>query len=244
VKILQRSERQLPKATSEGLPGCSASEGLKHILRTKLAIALGMTLLLTLSSGAQRAAAQQPPSSPSEPAPTVSPSQASTPAPPTLSASGSVHAANNLSVPGATIRVIETSSGRAWITWTDESGHFTLPGLAPGHYRVEVAQLGFENAIKEFDLTSSTVPTPVDLPLKVANLADIGETGHLSQTASAVAAPKPPVSAATTPANSNTARANPNVPSGRAGAGGPGGRGGFGNGRPRNQQAGQQNGPG
>jgi hypothetical protein len=35
---------------------------------------------------------------------------------------------------------------------------------------VEVAQLGFENAIKEFDLTSSAAPTPVDLPLKVASL--------------------------------------------------------------------------
>ena len=212
-------------------------------MRTKLAIALGITLFLTLFSGAQRAAAQQPPSPPSEPAPAVSPPQGSTPAPPTLTVSGSVHAANNISVPGATIRVIETSSGRAWITWTDESGHFTLPGLAPGHYRVEVAQLGFENAIKEFDLTSSGVPAPLDLPLKVADLANIAETGQLSQPASAAAAPKPPVNSATTPTNSNTAGVNPNAPTGRGGAG-PGGRGGFGNGRFRNQQAGQQNGQG
>ena len=42
--------------------------------------------------------------------------------------------------------------GRAWVSWTDENGHFDLPGLPLGHYRIEVSQLGFDNATQEFDL--------------------------------------------------------------------------------------------
>src|SRR5579862_5062720 len=68
----------------------------------------------------------------------------------TTTASGVVRTAEGVPVAGAALRLIETSTGRAWVSWTSENGTFSLPGLPPGHYSIEVAQLGFEPATKEF----------------------------------------------------------------------------------------------
>ncbi|HEY1866326.1 MAG TPA: carboxypeptidase-like regulatory domain-containing protein, partial [Candidatus Acidoferrales bacterium] len=93
-------------------------------------------------------------------------------APPGTTISGNIHTSDNIAVPGATLRLVETSTGRAWISWTDENGHFTLPGMAPGHYRVEVAQLGFDPITREFDVTPQGA-APLELVAKVATLQGI-----------------------------------------------------------------------
>ena len=85
---------------------------------------------------------------------------------------GSVRAPDGTAIPGSTVRVIQTSTGKAWITWTDENGKFEFPALPESHYRVEVSQLGFAPATKEIDLTSGT-RTPVDLKMDVGTLAAI-----------------------------------------------------------------------
>ena len=113
------------------------------------------------------------------PSPTTAPAVTARSPAPTVAMSGLVRTADGLAVPGATLRVIEGVSGRAWVTWTDESGHFSLPGLAPGHYRIEAAQLGFESSAQEFDLTSSAAP--ITLAMKVASLDNIQQTGQLTQ---------------------------------------------------------------
>ena len=93
-------------------------------------------------------------------------------APPTVQPSGVVRTASGTAVPGATVRLLETSTGRAWLTWTDENGKFVFPALPAGHYRVEVSQLGFDTLSKELDL-GTAAPTPIALTLAVATLAEL-----------------------------------------------------------------------
>src|SRR5579863_7394184 len=85
---------------------------------------------------------------------------------------GTVHSPDGTGVPGSTLRVIQTSTGKAWVTWTDEDGKFEFPALPAGHYRVEISQLGFAPASKEIDLVSGT-QAPIDLKLEVGALAAI-----------------------------------------------------------------------
>ena len=94
-----------------------------------------------------------------------------------VSETGTDTVCGGVPVPGAALRLLETTSGRAWISWTDENGRFSLPGLPPGHYRIEITQLGFEPSVKEFDLTAQG-GTPVDLMLKVATLEVIEQSSQ------------------------------------------------------------------
>jgi Carboxypeptidase regulatory-like domain len=94
-------------------------------------------------------------------------------APAELQLTGAVRTADGTPVPGSTMRVIQTSSGKAWVTWTDEKGKFKFPALPAGHYRVEASQLGFVPAAKEIDLAPGSEPT-LDLNLDVGTLAAIG----------------------------------------------------------------------
>jgi hypothetical protein len=85
---------------------------------------------------------------------------------------GTVRTADGTGLPGTTLRVIQTSTGKAWITWTDDDGSYEFPALPAGHYRIEISQLGFAPATKEIDLNSG-VKTPFDLKLDVGTLAAI-----------------------------------------------------------------------
>ncbi len=108
---------------------------------------LGALILLGVSSGAQE----------------TPPAQA------TVQAAGLVRTSQGLAVPGATLRLVELATGRAWVTWTDENGKFEFPGLPAGQYRIEAQQLGFEPSSKEIELTAQT-PT-IELALHIAPLA-------------------------------------------------------------------------
>ncbi|MBZ5644359.1 MAG: carboxypeptidase-like regulatory domain-containing protein [Acidobacteriia bacterium] len=90
----------------------------------------------------------------------------------TLQITGFVRTAGSTTVPGATLRVIQTSTGKAWVSWTDESGKFSFPDLPAGHYRVEISQLGFAAANREIDLASGN-QAPLKLKLDVGTLAAI-----------------------------------------------------------------------
>ena len=87
-----------------------------------------------------------------------------------LRLTGIVHTTEGLPVPGATLRIIQTFTGKAWVSWTDENGKFELPGLPSGHFRIEISQLGFAPAVKEIDLAGDS-KTPLELKLGVATLA-------------------------------------------------------------------------
>jgi len=109
-----------------------------------------------------------------------------------------VHTAAGTPVPGATVRLIEISSGKAWLTWTDTDGKFLMPPLAPGHYRVEASQLGFATLTKEIELAPN--PAPLDLPLAIQTLAEIEAANH------AAAAPPPSATAAAPTAGGQNAQ--------------------------------------
>ena len=120
-----------------------------------IAIDFGVVLLLALPAAVVIHAQD---TAPSNPAPAS-----------TTTVSGALHTTDGAAVPGATLRLTDVSSGRAWVSWTDESGHFSLPGMSPGHYRMEVAQLGFDPITKELDVSPQGA-SPVDLVAKVASL--------------------------------------------------------------------------
>jgi hypothetical protein len=183
-------------------------------------------------------------------------------APVELRLAGVVRTAEGAPVPGSTLRVIQTSTGKAWVSWTDENGKFDFPGLPGGHYRVEVSQLGFAPATKEMDLAPGP-QAPFELKLEIATLAAINappatpesaksvftNAGPLNEAAKsqpsggAAANPANPASTGTAAAN-NTTPASGGRPGGRFGQqGGPGGvrqgqRGGQGGGRRAFQQVG------
>ncbi|MGH9713883.1 MAG: carboxypeptidase regulatory-like domain-containing protein [Candidatus Acidiferrales bacterium] len=85
---------------------------------------------------------------------------------------GTVHTAEGTAVPGATIRLTNTETGKSWVSWTDESGKFEIPGLPAGHYRVEVSELGFATSSLELELAGPPAPV-IAISLRVATLAEL-----------------------------------------------------------------------
>ncbi len=49
-----------------------------------------------------------------------------------LQLTGVVRTAGGSVLPGSTLRVIQTSTGKAWVSWTDENGKFDIPRPARG----------------------------------------------------------------------------------------------------------------
>jgi hypothetical protein len=177
------------------------------------------------------------------------PARAQQPADPNSSVelrlNGVVRAADGTTVPGATLRIVQTDTGKAWVSWSDENGKFELPGLPSGHYRVEATQLGFAPATREVDLAQNS-QAAFELKLDVATLAAI----NAAPSAPAVVKP-PSVSSSTAPASSNEVAKSqpagpaPTNPSGTSvarngSAGSPGVAGGRYGGRPGQQGGGRR----
>jgi trimeric autotransporter adhesin len=90
----------------------------------------------------------------------------------TIVVSGTVRTTEGSGVPGATVRITNVETNKSWVSWTDESGKFQIPGLPPGRYRMEGNQLGFVPATQ--DLVIAGPPAPVlALSLRVATLAEL-----------------------------------------------------------------------
>jgi carboxypeptidase family protein len=157
---------------------------------------------------------------------------------------GVVRAADGTPIPGSTLRVTQISTGKAWITWTNESGGYEFPALPEGHYRVEVSQLGFTPATQEIDLTAGS-KSLLDLKMDVGTLTAItappakdtaAPPSALPPGESAKAAPSAPASGSAgvpAPPNPSVAANNSGPPprSGRNGGGGSRGAGGGRNGQ-------------
>jgi hypothetical protein len=91
----------------------------------------------------------------------------------TAVASGVVHTADGAPVPGATLRLVNTDTRKAFVSWTDESGKFEFPALPPGHYTVEASQLGFVSASLSIELGGGPTPPPLQFVLRVGTLAEL-----------------------------------------------------------------------
>ncbi len=159
----------------------------------------------------------------------------------TIEAKGVVRTGGGVPVPGATLLLTNTATAGAFVSWTDENGQFDLPGLPPGHYRIQVTQLGFEDATSEADFGPGAT-APVQVSMKVASLEAIEKSAQpavaSAQSATAAGASAPLAQSAPSGGESGVNRAGEIARrrgfgqggGGAAGAGatgGPAGPGGF-----------------
>ncbi len=175
--------RPAPQSLQTGFARCRAA-----CLAAQLGLLLALVLAATSFAFAQQPAdAQAPSQQPAPPAVNSPPpaqdqnhpnaqGQSQQPAPqtetPTVTVSGAAHTADGAPVPGAAIRLVNTDTQKAWVTWTDESGKFEFPALPAGHYTATATQLGF--GLSSIDVqVQSTAPAPVNLVLRVVSVADL-----------------------------------------------------------------------
>ena len=85
---------------------------------------------------------------------------------------GFVRTPDGSPIPGATVRLVNSATNKAWVTWTDESGKFEIPSLPTGPYRVSANQIGFARAFVEAQILP-TANKPLALALQVATLAQL-----------------------------------------------------------------------
>jgi trimeric autotransporter adhesin len=124
-------------------------------------------------------AAAPPPAATPAPQPQQSTSQNSRASEnsPTGFAAGVVRTSDGAPVPGASLRLVNTDTQKAYVSWTDESGKFQFAALPAGHYSVEASQLGFSTASLQIELGDGPPPPPLQLTLRVATLAELSAPG-------------------------------------------------------------------
>ena len=61
---------------------------------------------------------------------------------------GRVRGPGGVAIPGATVELIETQTGERKQTWSDESGNYTLTGVNPGTYKLQVSLVGFRTDVR------------------------------------------------------------------------------------------------
>ena len=62
---------------------------------------------------------------------------------------GHVRGPGGVAIPGATVELIETQTGERKQTWSDESGNYTLTGVNPGTYKLQVSLVGFRTDVRQ-----------------------------------------------------------------------------------------------
>ena len=85
---------------------------------------------------------------------------------------GQVRDTSDSVVPGAQIRVIQTATNVVRSTITNDAGHYEVPGLLPGAYRVEASLPGFKTTVAADIEVASAQRVTVNLVLEIGQLAD------------------------------------------------------------------------
>lgn len=112
----------------------------------------------------------------------------------TAKVAGVVKTALNAPVPRSMVRVIHLPSGRSWVSWTDDDGKFSFPGLPAGRYRLEAKQLGFGSSQIEMDFPGeATVEAQLTLHVEIpsATTTPVTKSAPEAQASPASAAPRP-----------------------------------------------------
>jgi hypothetical protein len=106
------------------------------------------------------------------PQPNPQPDQQAAPAAHTSSVAGAVKTTEGTPVPGATVKLSDSASGKSWQSWTDESGNFLFPQIPDGLYKIETSQIGFSPS--SIEMKVPVVPaSPIPVELRVATLAEL-----------------------------------------------------------------------
>src|ERR1700728_3711195 len=132
---------------------------------------MGALLVVVLAATAAAHAQDSPPPSSTAGQPSSQSSTSDQTA--TTIASGTVRTADGSPIPGASLRLLNTDTRKAFVSWTDESGKFQFAALPAGHYTVEASQLGFLPATPHVQLGGGPPPPPLQLTLRVATLSEL-----------------------------------------------------------------------
>ena len=84
---------------------------------------------------------------------------------------GTVRDASGGAIPGATVRIVNSTTRRAVEAVSDEQGAYRTDALAAGTYRLEVALSGFETAVREVGVADGQTAA-VELTLVPARLSE------------------------------------------------------------------------
>jgi carboxypeptidase family protein/TonB-dependent receptor-like protein len=82
--------------------------------------------------------------------------------------SGHIRGPGGVVVPGATVELVNPQTGERKMTWSDDAGNYTLAGVAPGTYKLEVSLLGFRTDVRESVLVTPGRALNVDVKLVLA----------------------------------------------------------------------------
>jgi trimeric autotransporter adhesin len=136
---------------------------------------------------------------------------------------GIVKTTEGTPVPGATVRLSDTTSQKSWQSWTDESGNFIFPQIPSGTYKIETSQIGF--VASSLTIRVPVIPNgPIPMELRVATLAELNPPRE----SVAPANPNKPSQENNTAQSGAAANQNANAPNEGAARGGAGRRGGQG----------------
>ena len=120
-------------------------------------------------------------------------------APTHVTLQGVVQTPDKTPVPGASVHIVEQTSGKSWITWTDETGKFRLPELPSGKFHIDAAQIGFGSAGADVAPTTEK-SDDIIMVLKIASASEIASANAATVAANAAAtAAAAPTTAPTTP---------------------------------------------
>jgi trimeric autotransporter adhesin len=128
-------------------------------------------------------------------------------APTHVTLQGVVQTPDKTPVPGASVHIVELTSGKSWITWTDESGKFRLPELPAGKFHVDATQIGFGAAGADAAPTTEKSDDIIIMVLKIASAQEIAAANAASAAANAPAtAAVAPTAPGTTPPTADAAK--------------------------------------
>ncbi len=142
------------------------------LLATICLLAFGVVPNSAEAQDATSATAPSPAATTQQPTQQQSAAQES-PAPAnSASVTGVVKTSEGTPVPGATVKLSDSASGKSWQSWTDESGTFLFPQIPYGLYKIETSQIGFSPS--SIEMKVPVVPAaPIPLELRVATLAEL-----------------------------------------------------------------------
>ena len=134
-------------------------------------------------------------------------------APTHVTLQGAVQTPDKTPVPGASVHIVEQTTGKSWITWTDETGKFRLPELPAGKFHIDAAQIGFGSAGADVAPTTEK-SDDIIMVLKIATAAEIAAANEASAAANAAttAAVAPVTPGTTPPATADAAKNQTTAP--------------------------------
>ncbi|HEY6293376.1 MAG TPA: TonB-dependent receptor [Terriglobia bacterium] len=161
-----------------------APVGEPRICSPAVVLAASFALLLAVGASGQQLPTA-PPEGPAHPPPaqqtSLPPVPASgSPASPAESetggsVSGHLRGPGGISVPGATVVLVDAQTGARKMTWSDESGNYTLAGVPAGTYRLEVSLVGFNTDVREPIPVTASPPLKVNVALRLASPAETAQ---------------------------------------------------------------------